>query len=1013
MAVVALAPPGPRGWAQTPTPTAVVTYHNDAARSGANLAETILTPGDVNPNQFGKLFSVAVDGDIYAQPLYLPGVTLPDGRVESLVYVATAADSVYAFAADAPGSPVWHDSLLPPGATPIPYGLVHCGDIVPNIGIIGTPVIDPASGTLYVVTQSLEDGQAVQRLHALDVASGAEKFGGPVVIAASVAGTGAGAVNGQVAFNPLQEDQRAALLLSRGVVYVAWGSHCDLEPFHGWLMAFDAQSLQLLSAFNSTPNDEGGGIWAAGSGPAADANGDVFTSTGNLGFGNDGVDWGQTVLRFAPPPAPLSAADSFTPYNEVATTAENGDVSSVGILVLPAAAGEPPPLVTGEKAGDLYVLDSAALGGYEPDCSNCQIPEWLSGASQHIFGAPAYWNCRLYVAGSKLPLQAFAWQNGQLSSTPTAATSTVFGYPSGAPSVSANGDAGGIVWMLQNDAWSSRGPTVLHAYEAATLGELYNSAMAGARDQAGPAIKFTTPTVADGEVFVGAGGELDVYGLITPQLSLTPAAPITPAGQAATLTLASSDHAPGTWTLSCLAPTSGCGFSPATITAGQSATLSVDPADLNEGDNTITVQATNGDLNASASATVTVNGLSLSTSPSSSIHLLDQSTATFALSVSGLGGFSGPISLDCSNTALVCAFQPATLTQNGVSQLSVSGLQPSGSTPQTLVVKAMGSGEDAAITARLPLTIADWDFSVSAAAADSAIVVGGNQAQFALITAGLEGFAGTITFACSGQGAATCSFSPATVSAGGTTQLIVTGLASLKSKLAFSVSASSGSDVHSLPLIVTPMDFSLAAVSDSATIAPGGVATYSLALTAVNGWTGSVRLTCSGAPTAATCAVTPAQVSFSNSGGGGGTASAAVTATVSITTTAPSLATLPPVAAGRDGPPAGSLALLIAALAIGSALSLMRSPGLGRPASAAGARGHRRRMPCALPLVLALLLALALGLAGCGGAAAPPPPPPPPSTPPGATTLTIVASGTTAGGAGALQHQLSLALTVR
>src|SRR5262249_20447924 len=324
--------------AQQPKPVSVSTYHNDNARLGLNAQEKQLTLANVNPNQFGKLFSQPVDGFVYAQPLYLPNVNIPGKGIHNVVYVATEHDSVYAFDADGNGGinghPLWASKFVDPaaGILTVLSQDVHCRDIYPEIGITGTPVIDTASATLYLVTKEKHNGHLfVQRLHALDVSTGTEKFGGPVDINATVPGTSDGSSGGQVAFDPLRNNQRPGLLLSNGYVYISWASHCDNGPYHGWVMAYDAHSLTQVAVWNATANGGLGGVWQAGGAPAADATGIVFLATGNGTFDADtgGLDFGDSLLKLGlPAGGQLPVLDYFTPADQADMNAQDADLGS-------------------------------------------------------------------------------------------------------------------------------------------------------------------------------------------------------------------------------------------------------------------------------------------------------------------------------------------------------------------------------------------------------------------------------------------------------------------------------------------------------------------------------------------------------------------------------------------------------------------------------------------------------------------------------------------------------------
>ncbi|MBU6400817.1 MAG: hypothetical protein KGS61_10895, partial [Verrucomicrobia bacterium] len=357
----------------------VLTYHNDNARTGQNQDETVLSPANVAPNTFGKLFDCPVDGYVYAQPLYMSGVQIPGQGTHNVVFVATEHDSVYAFDADtSQGStvaPLWQTRLLDPnaGESPVPitdYGLSD----PPEEGVTGTPVIDPVSGTLYVVAKikNYQTVTYVQRLFALDVATGTNKFGGPVDIAASVAGSGDGSEgSGDVSFEPFYEFQRPGLLLLNGVVYVTFASQGDITPYHGWVLGYAAQSLQLVSAFNDTPNGSDGGIWMSGAGPASDSSGSLYLLTGNGTFdaNSGGADYGDSFVKLVSSGSSLRPVDYFTPYNQTWMEANDADLGSGGALVLPDAVGSPahPHLVVGAgKNGTIYLLDRDNLGQYHP-----------------------------------------------------------------------------------------------------------------------------------------------------------------------------------------------------------------------------------------------------------------------------------------------------------------------------------------------------------------------------------------------------------------------------------------------------------------------------------------------------------------------------------------------------------------------------------------------------------------------------------------------------------------------
>ncbi len=503
----------------------VTTFHNDNARDGQNLNETILAPGNVNPSQFGQLFVQPVDGYPYTQPLYVSNVQIA-GAGHNVVYLATENDSVYAFDADnnagANAAPLWKTSFINPaaGITTLNHTDVNCTDIDDQVGITGTPVIDLSSGTLYVVANTKENGAFFQRLHALDITTGAEKFGGPIVIQASVNGSGDASSGGQVAFDPLMNNQRPGLMLAHGLVYITWASHCDNPPYHGWMMAYNAQTLQQVAVWNATPNGSDGGIWQSGAAPAADTNGYVFLSTGNGTFdlNASGSDAGDSILKFGPPAGnTLPVLDYFTPYNQAYLASTDTDLGSGGVVLLPDQApgsAHRHLLVGMGKQGSLYLVDRDAMGKLQPG-GDTQIVQWLPGLLGGLWGTPAFWNNTLYIGATSDSLEAFSFNTngtGQFSTAPASATPEAFGYPGPTPSISANGDTNGILWAVETGHDFT---AILHAYDATNLAnELYNSSQTGQKP--GGPVKFVPPTIANGKVYIGASSQLAVYGLLWP-----------------------------------------------------------------------------------------------------------------------------------------------------------------------------------------------------------------------------------------------------------------------------------------------------------------------------------------------------------------------------------------------------------------------------------------------------------------------------------------------------------------
>jgi hypothetical protein len=507
----------------TTTLTSVLTWHNDIGRTGHNLAETTLTPSNVKHPQFKKLFSDAVDGYVYAQPLYVPGVSI-SGQSHNVVYVATENDSVYAFDADTAGNPLWHASFIDAsaGITPVPASDTDCTGNAPAYGITATPVIDSSNGTLYVVANTKENGNYFYRLHALDIATGAEKFGGPVAIEASVKGTGEGSSGGTISFNALQQHIRPGLLLLNNVVYITSASHCDLEPYHGWLFAYNANSLGQVGVLNTTPDGSAGGIWMSGAGPAADSDGNIYFATGNGTFdvSSGGVDYGESYMKLNS--ATLAVTDYFTPFNQKALTSADLDLGAGGIVLLPVQSGpDPDELVGAGKDGSIYLVNIDDMGKY--NSTGNMIVETIanavgaSGCDTEKYGCvwatPAYWQGNIYIAGHDDTLKDFQLKSGLLGTTPTSESTITFGYFGTTPAISANGATNGIVWVLDSSSWP-KGQAVLRAYAANNLStELYDSNQAGTADYPGLTSKFTVPTIANGKVYVVTQTQLSVYGL--------------------------------------------------------------------------------------------------------------------------------------------------------------------------------------------------------------------------------------------------------------------------------------------------------------------------------------------------------------------------------------------------------------------------------------------------------------------------------------------------------------------
>ena len=501
----------------------VVTYHYDNLRTGQNTSETILTTANVNSTQFGKLGEFMVAGKVDAQPLYLSNVSIPGVGTKNVLYVATEHGCVFAFDADSisgsTSKALWTTSTTLSGE--VPSDDRGCNQVTPEIGITSTPVIDRTRGAIYVVAVSKNaSGNYIHRIHALDLTTGAELFGGPTTITATFPGGGAGSSGGNVVFDPSQYNERPGLLELNGTIFTTWGSHCDAGSYTAWVMSFSAATLKQTAVLNLVPNGSDGGIWMAGAAPAVDAAGNIYFIIGNgtfdttlnsSGFPSRG-DCGNCFAKISSTP-PLPLLDYFTPSNTMTESDGDIDFGSGGPLLLPDltdATGATRHLAVGSgKDAKIYVVDRDNMGKFNAggDAIYQEIPSALAGGE---FGKPSYFNNTVYYGGISDKLKAFPVSNAKLATTPSTQSSTQFAYPGTTPSISANSTANGIVWAVENGSTG-----VLHAYDATNLTrELYNSNQAAnGRDQFADN-KFVTPMVANGRVYVGTPTSVAVFGLL-------------------------------------------------------------------------------------------------------------------------------------------------------------------------------------------------------------------------------------------------------------------------------------------------------------------------------------------------------------------------------------------------------------------------------------------------------------------------------------------------------------------
>ncbi len=505
--------------------TSVLTYHNDYFHTGQNLSETTLTQLNVNFRTFGLRFVLPADGKVEGQVLYVSGLSIPDNGRHNVVFAATEHDTVYAYDADQPGDPLWRVSMLAAGETP--SDTLGCPQVEPEIGVTATPVIDLTAGphgTMYLVAMSKDSGGAYhQRLHALDIASGEEEFGGPVEIAAVFPGGGDNSSNGVIHFDPRMYKERAALVISNGVVYTSWTSHCDARPYTGWLIGYDQYSLAQAVVYDFTPNGEGGTIWGAGAGPAIDGDGNLFFQTANGTFDRQldpanfpsGGDFGNSFVKLAVKERGPVVLDYWTMHNSVEESDADLDLGSGGIMLLPDltdASGTVRHLGVGAgKDGNVYMFDRDYMGKFNGSADSTLYQELPNALGNAQYAVPAWFNGTIYFGAIGDHIRAFTVADARLSSGRPIMTQISFGYPGASPSISANGTDNAILWAIEN-----ADPAVLHAYAANNIAiELYNSRQGpNGRDTAGTGIKWIPPTIAGGKVYVPTTTGVGVFGLL-------------------------------------------------------------------------------------------------------------------------------------------------------------------------------------------------------------------------------------------------------------------------------------------------------------------------------------------------------------------------------------------------------------------------------------------------------------------------------------------------------------------
>jgi len=895
--------------AQSPTPVPVLTWRYDLTHAGQNTNETGLTQANVNVNSFGKLFSVAVDSTVYSLPLYVPGLTMSDGLMHNVLFVATSNDSIYAFDADSNGGAnakaIWQVSLLNTahgagaGATAVPWEDTGSPDVAPTIGITGTGTIDPATNTLYVVAATKENGAYFSRLHAINIVTGAEQPNSPVDITATIAGTGNGSSGGQLTFSPLWENQRSALDYYNGYVYFGYAAHGDNGPWHGFLFAYNAATMAQSGVLCLSPNGDGAGIWESGAGMPIDDDapgGRMFLATGNGTHStyppfSANTELGQSIVDFSLANGGITPTDAFTSFNYKTLNTGDLDQGSGGVVMIPDQQGAHPHILVQEgKEGRILVLDRDQLGGYLAGAaSNTNALQDLPNETKGYWGTPAYWNGNVYVwasgdtgSGGDVP-KMYEITNGVLSPDPSSQSTIVSQFPGASFSVSSNGTQNGIAWAVRSDQFNTDGPAVLYAWNATDLtNTIYESDTNSARDAAGPANKFSIPIVTNGKVYVAAHGQVDVYGLFN--AGPNAAAPtITPAG--------------GTFSAS-QSVTLSTTTAAASIYYTQDGTLPTPASTLYTGPLTISADTT---VKAIASAA----GYVQSGVTSASFTLTGQ---TPPLSFSPAGGTylsAQQVTLSDTDAAAKIYYTTDGTTPTAASTRYAGTIAVAASeTIEAIAISSTRGSSNVESAAYVIQTSAPVGaFSLSAT--PTTAVAQGDSTTSTITVTPSNGFMGSVALTCAVTGspsgaidAPTCSSTaPAAISgAAAVTATLTLSSQATTSPGAYSatVTGSSGSVVETTSLamtvsapIATPAFTLNGAPISIASAGQSGTAT--ITITPSGGFVGSVALTCAvtssptGAIDAPTCsAAVPAAIS----------GTAPVTATLTINTTAASTAAL-------------------------------------------------------------------------------------------------------------------------
>lgn len=830
-------------WSQV----AILTERYDSSRTGANLGETVLNTSNVIADQFGLLYSYTVDGSIQAQPLYVPSLTIPGLGTFNVLFVVTMNDVIYAFNADSnspQGGILWSKDLRNPaaGITPIPITDVvgvNNLNIVGNVGIESTPVIDLASNTMYLVARTKEvSGSStnyVAKLHAFDITTGVEKFGGPVSISGSVAGTGQGSSVGSLTFDPFIHNQRSSLALVGGTIVFAWASHEDDFDWHGWAFAYDAQSLQQTGIYCATPNGKDGGIWMAGRAPVVDASGNVYYATGN-GDWDGKTNFGDSVIKLSTASGALSLVDYFTPDTFATLEANDLDIGSSGPLLIP---GTDLLLHTG-KDSIIRVMHTSAMG--HEQSGNGQIVQNFPTTGKAVMGGMVFWNRTsgsgptMYVWPDNSGLKAFQFNGKSFNTTPldTSAIVAPDGYSGGVLTLSANGNTPGtgIVWSsmpLNADGDHGTVDGVLRAFDADDLSnELWDSEMNDTRDDMGLWPKYSPPTVVNGKVYMASFSNfLNVYGLLpsTPDFTMrvTPSAQAIASGGSTSyvVSLGAGNGFSGAVSLSVSGlPTGVTGaFSLSSIAPGASSTLAVTTGPSTPAaDTTLTITGTSGPLSHTATVTLSVTDFTIKASPSAQTIASGASTS-YGLSLGAVNGFSGAVSLSVNGlpAGATGKFSPSSIGPGANSTLTVTTGRstPSGDTTLTI------TGTSGALSHAATVTLSVTDFTMKASPSTQTIASGGS-ASYVLSAGAVNGFSGAVSLSVSGLPAGTSgAFSPSSIGPGtNSTLTVATSPSTPSGSTTLTVLGTSGALSHTttVTLAVTGSDAGAPALSVSAAV---------------------------------------------------------------------------------------------------------------------------------------------------------------------------------------------------